>query len=412
VPKYSYKIRDDQDRVFGGMTEGTNVDEVLDRLANQNLVPISVNELNFDGSPKGETFFEKVSSGFQRVQKRVPYKSVVFFTRQLATMVNAGVPLAQALVRLAGPERPVLKKIILTVADDIGMGSTFSDAIARHPGAFNNMYVAVVHSGEVAGALDKVLDELATYMENVEAMRQKVKGAMRYPMAISFFITGVVLFLLGWVVPKFKELYDSFGVELPLPTQILIKVSDFVQHNILLVIAAIILLVAGFLAAMTNDSFKRFVHRYFLLFPVFGMITKKNIWAKFCRTMALLMDAGTPILQAIEISGAVVGNKLYSESLEQVYDRLRTGELLSQALNNTGHFPPLIIQLVETGEQSGKVDDLLRKAADFYEREIRVIVDSLAAIIEPFLIVIVGGAVGAILISLYYPIFMVGKLIK
>lgn len=412
MPKYLYKIRDDQDRLLTGTIDGGSVDEVVDQLSEKNYIPITIEELNFDGSKKNETFFEKLNTGLLKFQNKVPYKDVVFFTRQLATMVEAGVPLAQALTQLSEAEKPVFKKIILAVATDISTGSTFSDAIGRHPGAFNNMYVSVIRSGEIAGSLDKVLDQMATYMENVQALKQKVKGAMRYPLFIAGFVTILVIAILWKLVPVFENMYAGFSAELPRPTQILINISHIIQHHFLIVFGAIILLIVLFRMAMTNNSFKSFIHKYILIFPVFGAILKKNIWSTFCRTMALLMDSGTPILQAIEISGAVVNNKLYAKSLEIVYNKLRTGEILSKSLKDTGVFPILITQLTATGEESGKVDELLRKAAEFYEREIRVTVDSLAAIIEPFLIIILGGIVGSILIALYFPIFSLGKLFK
>jgi type IV pilus assembly protein PilC len=235
---------------------------------------------------------------------------------------------------------------------------------------------------------------------------------MRYPMFIGGFVTIMVTGIMWKLVPIFEGMYGSMGAKLPMPTQILIFISHLIRDNFLLVAACVILIVVGYMVAMTLDSFKAFVHRYILYVPVFGMIMKKNIWATFSRTMALLMHSGTPILQATEIAGAVVGNKVYAESLSAVYENLRTGMLLSQALKETKIYPILITQLVSTGEESGKVDVLLRKAADFYEREIKVTVDSLAAIIEPFLIIILGGIVGGILIGLYLPVFSIGKAIS
>jgi len=411
VPRYSYKVRDAQNRILVGQADAATVDELIDRLAEKELVPVVIDELNFDGSKKGQSIFEKINESLLKAQNKVPYKSVVFFTRQLATMVEAGVPLAQALSQLAEAEKPVFKRIILQVAEDISMGSTFSDAISRHPGAFNNMYCSIVRSGEVSGALDEVLDQIATYMENVEAMRQKVKGAMRYPVFIAGFVTLMMIGILWKLVPTFESMYGSFNAKLPGPTLFLIACSHVIREQFLIVAGIAVTLIVTFMFLMNVDSFKAFVHKYILYFPVFGMILRKNIWANFSRTMALLMHSGTPILQATEIAGAVVGNKIYSASLERVYNSLKTGMLLSQSLKETGLFPVLITQLVATGEESGKVDALLRKAAEFYEREIRVTVESLAAIIEPFMIIILGGLVGGILIALYLPIFMIGKLI-
>jgi type IV pilus assembly protein PilC len=412
MPKFEYKAHDSKNRLLTGTAEGMNADEVLDKLAQKNLIPLGIEELNFDGSRKNQPFMEQLKEGWEKFQGRVPYKSVVFFTRQLATMIEGGVHLSRALEQLAKSERPTFKKVILQVAEDISIGYTFSDAISRHPAVFDQMFVSVVRSGETAGALDQVLDQLATYMENIEALKSKVKAAMRYPMFIAGFVTLLVIGILWKLVPMFEGLYSSLGANLPKPTQVLIAVSHFIQGYFPWIILALILLIIAFQVAMTNENFRLKVHTYILNFPVFGGILRKNIWANFCRTMALLMESGTPILSAIEIGAGVVKNKLYANALQDVYNNLRQGDLLSASLEKTTIFPVLITQLVSTGEESGKVDDLLRKAAEFYEREIKNVVDSLASIIEPFLIIMLGGVVGSILIALYFPIFMIGKLIK
>jgi type IV pilus assembly protein PilC len=411
MPRFTYKARDNQDRIVAGTVDGAHVDDVIEKLNERSLVPITVDELNFDGTRKNQSFIEKFKEGLVKARNKVPYRAVVFFTRQLATMIEGGVPLARSLEQLARSEKPTFKKIILQIGEDISIGFSFSDAVARHPGAFNNMYVSVIRSGEVAGALDQVLNQLADYMENVEAMKSKVKAAMRYPGFIAGFVVILVTGILWKLVPVFEGLYSGFGAKLPLPTQILVTISHLIRDNVPLVIIGIAALIAGYRAAMTNDEFKKIIHLYILKFPVFGEILRKNILATFCRTMALLMESGTPILQATEISGAVVGNKVYALALETVYGDLRQGELLSSSLAKSGQFPVLIQQLVSTGEESGKVDELLRKAAEFYEREIKNVVDSLAAIIEPFLIIVLGGLVGSILIALYMPVFMIGKLV-
>jgi type IV pilus assembly protein PilC len=412
MSRYSYKARDQQDRTISGVIDGSTVDEVLDLLADRKLTPVSVDELNFDGTLKSRTFMDRINDQLMSLQNKVPYREVVFFTRQIATMLEGGVQLTRALEQLARSEKPVFKKIILQVAEDINIGHTFSDAVAKHPGAFNNMYVAVVRSGEISGALDRVLDQLANYMENVEAMRSKVITAMRYPMFIAGFVVVLIIGILWKLVPTFQGVYESLGGNLPKPTQILVAISDLVRHRMPFVIIAIIAVVIGINIALTHPRFKFHFDRYILMVPVFGGILRKNIFATFSRTMALLMESGTPILEAIRIGGAVVNNSYYAKLLEDVYADLRQGELLSAGLEKTAQFPVLITQLVSTGEESGKIDTLLRKAADFYEREIRNVVDSLAAIIEPFLIIFLGGVVGAILIALYFPIFTIGKLIN
>lgn len=411
MPRYSYKARDTQDRILSGTMEGTTFDEILDRLDAKKLVPVSVDELNFDGSKKEQTLTDKINEWLLSMQNKVPFSEVVFFTRQLATMLEGGVPLTRSLEQLAKSEKPVFKSIIIQVAEDIGIGHTFSDAIAKHPGAFSNMFVAVVRSGEVAGALDEVLDQMATYMENIEAMKSKIRAAMRYPVFIAGFVVILVIGILWKLVPTFENVYSSLGGTLPKPTQVLVFASTLIRTRMPFIVAFIILSIIGLKVGMTNQKFKYMFDKHFFKFPVFGGIIRKNILATFCRTMALLLDAGTPILETIQIAGAVVNNSFYAHALEEVYGNLRQGELLSKSLEKTGQFPVLVTQLVSTGEESGKVDVLLRKAAEFYEREIRNVVDSLASIIEPFLIILLGGIVGAILIALYFPIFQIGKLI-
>ncbi|MBN1128212.1 MAG: type II secretion system F family protein [Chitinispirillaceae bacterium] len=411
MPRFYYKARDQNDKIITGNTEGVSVDEIVDRLAEKKLVPIQVDELNFDGSRRQQSLTEKFKSSFSFTKDKVPFSEVVFFTRQLATMVEAGVPLVKSLEQLATGEKPVFRKVIQSVADDISHGNTFSDAVSRHPGAFNNLFVSVCHAGEVAGALDKVLDQLAVYMEYSEALRAKVVSAMRYPTFIFGFVFLLVAGILWKLVPIFESLYGGFGAKLPGPTLMLIKASDAFRNNFPLVVLFIIACFIAFRMAMMTDKFKFFFHKYLLYLPIFGIILRKNIWSVFSRTMALLLEAGTPILQATEICGAVVSNKVFSRGLEQVYAGLRRGELLSQSLLKTRIFPPMVIQLVATGEESGKVDELLRKAAEFYEREIKNTVDSLAAIIEPVLIIILGGIVGTIVICLYLPVFSMGKMI-
>lgn len=412
MARFTYKVRDREDKVVLGTMEAPTADDVLDRLTQKDLLPILVEEIGLGGMQVNKTLSERFNDEMKLRKTRVPYKSVVFFTRQLATMVGQGVPLSRALEQLQKGEKPVFRSIIKQVADDISTGLTLSDAVARHPGAFNSMYVAVTHSGEVAGALDKVLDGMATYMESVEIMRGKVKTAMRYPLFIGGFVSLMMIGIMWKLVPTFEGIYSSLNAQLPVPTQILIFVSNLVRENTLVCIALSILLAVGIKVAMTQHSIRLVAHRFLLNVPVFGSILKKNIWATYCRTMSLLLEAGTPILKATEIAGATVNNLHFTTKLDQVFIGLRKGELLSEALEASGLFPVLVIQLTATGESSGRVDELLRKAAEFYEREIKNVVDSLSTIIEPVLIIILGGVVGSVLMALYMPIFMIGKFIK
>jgi len=394
--------------------DGNTVDECIGRLEEKNLIPVNIEEMNFDGTIKGRSFFDKVSESLSSLSKKVPYRDVVFFTRQLATMINGGVALPRAVEQLSRNEKPSFKAMLERVGDDLGMGSTFSDALGKHPGAFSPMFVSVVRAGEAAGALDKVLDQLANYMENVEAMKSKVKAAMRYPAVITLFVAAVTIGVLTFLVPVFKDMYAGFGATLPGPTLLMITISDAIRNNAILVFGGLIALIVAFFLALNAEAPRYIFDKYMLQLPIFGNIMRKNILAIYCRTMSLLMDSGTPILEAIQISGAAVSNKHYSKALEGVYDDIKQGELLSASLTKAGQteFPTLVTQLVSTGEESGRIDELLNKAAEFYDREIRNVVDSLASIIEPILIVVLGGIVGSMLIALYLPVFTIGKIIK
>lgn len=412
MPKFSYKVRDREHRVLLGTMEGLNADEVLGKLTQKDFLPILIKELDGTELRTGRSVRDQLNDSFKSSRNRVPFKSVVFFTRQLATMVGQGVPLAKSLEQLTRGEKPGFKKIIQDVADSISTGLTLSDAIAKHPGAFSPMYIAIVRSGEEAGALDKVLDGMANYLESAEIMRGKVKTAMRYPTFIAGFVSIMMIGIMWKLVPTFEGIYKGMHAELPLPTQMLITVSHIVRDNTVLCFLTAFGLFILYKYLMTVEKFQVAIQKNVLRFPVLGGIIQKNIWATYSRTMALLMEAGTPILKANEIAAAAVNNRYFSKSLEQVYAGLRRGEMLSEALEASGLFSVLIVQLVSTGETSGRVDALLRKAAEFYEREIRNVVDALSSIIEPVLIVILGAVVGGVLISLYMPIFMVGKFIK
>jgi type IV pilus assembly protein PilC len=409
MAKFSYKVRDREDRVLLGTMDATTADEVLERLNQKSFLPILVKELSGDELRPTKSLREFLNESLKSTRGKVPFKSVVFFTRQLATMVGQGVPLSRSLEQLSKGEDTAFRKIILQVSEDIATGLTLSDALARHPQVFNQMFVAVVHSGEVAGALDRVLDGMANYLESMEIMRGKVKTAMRYPVFIGGFVAVMLLGIMWKLVPTFEGIYASMNAVLPAPTQILILVSRIVRQNTVLCLIAGFSMFVAFKYLMTRDRFKIEFLRLLLKTPVFGGILQKNIWATYCRTMSLLMGAGTPILKATEIAGTAVNNRYFQKSLESIFSDLRKGDQLSEALEASKLFPVLVVQLVATGESSGRVDILLGKAADFYERELRNVVDALSSIIEPILIVTMGSVVGAILFSLYLPIFMIGK---
>ncbi len=276
MPKFSYKVRDREDRVLLGTMEAVSPDEVLERLTQKDLLPILIKELTGTEFHSNKSLADFFSDGLKNSKNKVPYRSVVFFTRQLATMVGQGVPLSKALDQLTRGERPVFKKIIQQISNDIATGQTLSAAVSRHPGAFSPMYIAVVNSGEESGALDRVLEGMANYMESVEIMRGKVKSSLRYPSIIGGFVGLTLIGIMWFLVPVFETIYASLNAQLPKPTLILISISHLLKHNTIPCIGLVVLIVVFWKYLMTKDEFKIGVQKILLRIPVFGGIIQKT----------------------------------------------------------------------------------------------------------------------------------------
>lgn len=336
----------------------------------------------------------------------VTTKDIVIFTRQFATMIDAGLPLVQCLDILASQnDNPLMKKILFEVKGSVEGGSTFADALAKHPKTFDQLFVNLVAAGEVGGILDTILNRLSSFMEKGEKLKGKVKGAMMYPMIVISIATVIVGGLLIFVVPIFEEMFAGFGAALPAPTQIVVNLSDFLQNYYWALALGLFGSVQAFKRTYATKKGRRFFDGIFLKMPVFGDILKKSAVARFTRTLGTMLSSGVPILEALDIVAKTAGNLVIEESIMKCKDSLSEGKTLSEPLGKSGIFPGMVVQMVAVGESTGAMDTMLNKIADFYEDEVESAVDGLTSMIEPLLMAFLGIVVGGLVMALYLPIF-------
>jgi type IV pilus assembly protein PilC len=348
-----------------------------------------------------------------RLFGRVRLKDVSTFTRQFATMISAGLPLVQCLQALGvQAERKRFQDIITKIASDVEGGATLSESMARHPRVFDELFVNLVHVGEIGGVLDAMLSRLAIYMEKADALRHRVQMAMVYPILVCTVAVAVVSFLLVFVIPIFAAFYEKAGVPLPGPTRVVINFSNFLRNFWYVIILAAIGLVVGFRAWYRTDQGRVTVDRFLLRAPIFGVLLRKIAVARFTRTLSALISGGVPILDALRITAKTAGNRIVELAVLESRERVAAGQTLAEPLRNSRVFPAMVIQMVSVGEQTGALDNMLAKVADYYEDEVDVAVAGLTALLEPIMIVFLGIVVGGIVISMYLPIFQVVTLVK
>ena len=340
-------------------------------------------------------------------------KHVTVFSRQFSTMISAGLPLVQCLEALAAQaESKRFEEIITKIADDVKGGSTLSDAMRKHPKAFNDLYVNMVKVGETGGVLDTVLNRVSGYLEKAMALRQKVRMAMVYPAVVVFVAVVVVAFILMFVIPVFAGVYAKVGVDLPLPTQITIWLSDALRKYFLLVLAGIAGLVFLFRAFYRTEPGKLLVHKSLLRIPIMGPLIRKVAVARFTRTLSVLLGAGVPILDGLAITAKTAGNKVVENAVMAARTSITAGQTVSAPLKESKVFPPMVIQMVSVGEQTGAMESMLSKVADYYEEEVDTAVAGFTSLLEPLMIVFLGVVVGGIVVSMYLPIFRLVTVIR
>tara|TARA_R110000824_G_scaffold372077_2_gene561986 strand:- start:17708 stop:18940 length:1233 start_codon:yes stop_codon:yes gene_type:complete len=383
-----------QDRPLSGEMIGRSKAEVAAELTKQNIV---IRRISKKGNLGG--------SG------RINPNDVMVFARQMATMIRAGIPLLQALQVVAESlKKPAMVALVQHMMSDVSSGSSFSDALRRHPKHFDRLFVNLVNAGEQSGALDQMLDRVATYKEKVESLKARVKKALWYPTAVMTIGIAVTMLLLIKVVPEFESMFQSFGAELPALTQMTVNLSELAQRYWLVALGAVIgavLLLKFSIQRSAKVAYR--MHALLLRLPVIGDIMHKSAIARFSRTLATTFASGVPLVEGLDTAAGATGNKVYERAVIQTRQDVATGQQLHFAMRMTNHFPPLAIQMVSIGEEAGSLDAMLNRVADYYEEEVDNKVDALTSLMEPVIIVVLGVLVGGVVVSMYLPIFDLGS---
>jgi type IV pilus assembly protein PilC len=344
---------------------------------------------------------------------KVTAADIAIFSRQMATMMSAGIPLVQSFDIIgAGHDNPAMQKLILAIKAEVEGGTSFAKALGKHPLHFDDLFVNLVEAGEQAGALETLLEEIATYKEKTEAIKKKVKKALFYPAAVVVVAFIVTAILLIFVIPEFESLFQGFGADLPAFTRFVIDISKFVQSQGWLLLIGGVLAVLGFLHAKKRSrALRHFIDRAILKVPIIGPILNKSAIARYARTLATTFKAGVPLVEALDSVSGATGNIVYETAVLRMRDEVATGTRLQRAMENTELFPNMVNQMVAVGEESGSLDTMAAKVADFYEEEVDNAVDSMSSLLEPLIMAILGVLVGGLVIAMYLPIFKMGAVI-
>jgi type IV pilus assembly protein PilC len=383
-----------------GVMSANSREDVVAHLRRQNIVPTSITK-----TPKPL---------FALPQARPKDKDIVVFTRQFATMIDAGLPLVQALdILTKQTENKAFAKVIGIVKEDVEGGSTFADALKKHPRMFTDLYANMVAAGEAGGILDTILNRLAVYIEKAMKLKKKVKGAMIYPSVIVSVAILVIIIIMVFVVPTFSRMFVQLGGILPLPTRIIIAISNYLGGiGGVITLAVLIAMVIAFVQFRRTEKGRMITDKLILKLPVFGILLRKVSIAKFTRTLGTLVGSGVPILDSLDITAKTAGNKVVEKSVLEVKLAVSQGKTLAEPLSQSKVFPPMVTQMISVGESTGAVDNMLNKIADFYDDEVDNAVANLTAMIEPIIMVFLGGTIGFIVVSMYLPIFKLITLIK
>ena len=395
MPIFKWEGKVGKGAIKKGEMEAPNEAAIRIHLRQQNITPTKI-------VSKGKEF--KINLPF--FKKKVNQRSIAIFTRQLATMIDAGLPLVQSLEILSQQqESKAFKNIIRGIREDVEGGSTFAGALKKHPLTFNELYTNLVVAGEEGGILDNILLRLANYIEKSEALKKKVKSALIYPATIVGVAVIVVAILMIFVIPVFENLFKSSGQTLPLPTLVVVTLSKLIKKYVVIFIPAMILLFFLLRKYYQTQNGKAVVDRLLLKLPVFGSLLKKIAVARFSRTLGTLVSSGVPILDGLSIVSRTSGNKTIEAAILSARSSIREGETIAEPLSRSGIFPPMVIQMVSVGESTGALDSMLSKIADFYEEEVDIAVSNLTSLLEPLLMVFLGVVIGGVVISMYLPIF-------
>ena len=394
---FSWEGRDRKGQKVKGRTVAQNEQAVRGELRRQGIAATRI----------------KKQSTASRAGGKVNAGDIAIFSRQLATMLGAGIPLVQAFEIIgAGHDKPSMQKLLLDIKADIEGGTSLHEALAKHPLHFDDLYVNLTEAGEQAGALESLLDKIATYKEKTEAIKKKVKKALFYPSAVLAVALIVTTILLIFVIPQFESLFKGFGADLPAFTQMVINLSRFVQSNGIYIA---VMVGAGAYAFIyfhkRSRKMRQFLDRAMLKFPIIGPILNKAAIARFARTLSTMFSAGVPLVEALDSVAGATGNIVFEDATLKIRDEVATGQRLQRAMENTGIFPNMVVQMIAVGEESGSLDTMSGKVASFYEEDVDNAVDSMSSLLEPLIMAILGVLVGGLVIAMYLPIFKLGAVV-
>ena len=406
MPKFAYKATNKDGKDVFGIIESDNQALAIQDIRSIGLYPTNIREARKSDEKRAR----KQKGGISELYfGGIKWKEIVVITRQLSTLIDAGLPLLRSLNILVSQQKPSkMRDTLREISSDVQSGSTFSESLAKHPKVFDRLYVNMVRAGEVGGMLEVVLQRLAIFMEKRQALIRRVRGAMVYPIFVILAATGIVTFLLIRVVPVFAEIFADFGSGLPAPTQFLVDVADFVQFQwwkILLIFSCTVITIK---ILSKIHAVKRVMDRVVLKLPLVGDLVTKVAVARFARTLGTLLTSGVPILQALRITKETISNEVIQNAVQKVHDSIKEGDTIAAPLDESKVFPAMVVNMIDVGEETGSLDSMLNKVADIYDAEVEAAVEALLSLMEPAIIIILGGIIGFIVVALYLPIFTLG----
>ena len=409
---FNYLTKDSEGKRKEGEIRADSLDTAIQKLSANGQMVISLKEVDDTFDFLGP-FIDEIQLSIEKAKNRIPLSNIVFFTRQLATMFSAGLTLERAIQSLGAEEKHrKFKKILNTVSDNIRKGLNLSESLSRHPGVFNTLFVAMVKAGEVSGNLNEILEQLSSYLENLDDTRRKVKSAMNYPIFMILFLIGMLMVMLLVIIPKFSQVYSQLGAGLPAATRQMIDFSTWFGNNVgfLAFVTFTVISIIWLISKTQRGGYA--LDSFILKIPVFGTLTEQSILNKFCKTFGILIGAGVPVLETTALWRKVVDNKVYERAIDNASDLIRDGYNISTALRRTEVFPSILLQLASTGEDTGELDDLLDRAADYYQKQVDALVERMTTLIEPLLILLVGAVIALMVVLTYLPVFHLGSALQ
>ena len=402
MARFKYLVKDKEGKTLTGAIEAASKDSAIQSLRSRELTIITLEQ------DKRKAFSLDISRVLRR--KKVKIDELIIFSRQLATMVNAGIPLVTALDILAEQiEHVFFKEVVSKIRDDVETGSSLSEALGKHKNIFSTLFVNMVRAGESSGMLDEILDRVSTYLEKTSTLQKKIKSALMYPLVVTVMALGITTFLMIKVVPVFSEIYSGFGAELPLPTQMMLNISAFMRKYFYVAIGIFVMFYVFINRYVKTEKGKVKLDTLKLKLPVFGTLIRKVAVGKFTRTLSTLVRSGVPILSSLEIVSKTADNRVVEMAVNKVRENVKEGESIAAPLSRSGVFPPMVVRMISVGEQTGELEKMLGKIADFYDEQVDTAVSGLTSLIEPLIIAFLGIVIGSIVIAMFLPILKISE---